>query len=281
MGPEPLLWLNGRIVEEADARISPFDRGFLWGDGAYEIRPASGPGRSGWTATSNDCTGRCATCGSTRASREPTWSARPSTCSRRTPRACARTACTGSVFVTRGADAPTMLARDAGSATVYAFLRPVDLSRFGAALREGGVRLALVPTRRTAAPVMEPRAKVTSRMNAILAELDADASGSLSLMQDADGFLTENSVANVFLVLGGRVHTPPGAQGARGHHARDRPGAGRRARDRDDGARPVCLRPRPGGGGLPVVQRVRRDADARGGPVPADGSSPGSGHRVA
>lgn len=71
------------------------------------------------------------------------------------------------------------------------------------------MRLALVPTRRTAAPVLEPRAKVTSRMNAILAELDAAVSGSLSLMQDADGFLTENSVANVFLVIGGQIHTAP------------------------------------------------------------------------
>ncbi|MDZ5713815.1 aminodeoxychorismate lyase [Jeotgalibacillus haloalkalitolerans] len=30
------LWLNGEIIEEADARISPFDHGFLYGMGAFE-----------------------------------------------------------------------------------------------------------------------------------------------------------------------------------------------------------------------------------------------------
>ena len=36
---EPLMYLNGEILEEVEARVSPFDRGFLWGDGVYEITP--------------------------------------------------------------------------------------------------------------------------------------------------------------------------------------------------------------------------------------------------
>ena len=40
MTTSPLVWLNGTIAEEAETRISPFDRGFLWGDGVYEITPA-------------------------------------------------------------------------------------------------------------------------------------------------------------------------------------------------------------------------------------------------
>ncbi len=30
------VWLNGEIMEETEARVSPFDRGFLYGDGVYE-----------------------------------------------------------------------------------------------------------------------------------------------------------------------------------------------------------------------------------------------------
>ncbi len=30
------VWLNGEIMEEAEAHVSPFDRGFLYGDGVYE-----------------------------------------------------------------------------------------------------------------------------------------------------------------------------------------------------------------------------------------------------
>lgn len=31
-----LLWINGRLVEKADAKVSPFDHGFLYGDGVWE-----------------------------------------------------------------------------------------------------------------------------------------------------------------------------------------------------------------------------------------------------
>ncbi|MFO0800328.1 MAG: aminotransferase class IV [Gemmataceae bacterium] len=31
-----LLWLNGALVDKADARVSPFDHGFLYGDGVWE-----------------------------------------------------------------------------------------------------------------------------------------------------------------------------------------------------------------------------------------------------
>jgi branched-chain amino acid aminotransferase len=31
-----LIWLNGVLVDKADARVSPFDHGFLYGDGVWE-----------------------------------------------------------------------------------------------------------------------------------------------------------------------------------------------------------------------------------------------------
>ncbi|MGA9161484.1 MAG: D-amino acid aminotransferase, partial [Actinomycetota bacterium] len=31
--------LNGEILPTAEARVSVLDRGFLWGDGVYEITP--------------------------------------------------------------------------------------------------------------------------------------------------------------------------------------------------------------------------------------------------
>jgi branched-chain amino acid aminotransferase len=46
-------------------------------------------------------------------------------------------------------------------------------------------------------------------MNQILAELDADASGALSLMLDINGNVAENSTANFFIVRDGVLWTPP------------------------------------------------------------------------
>ena len=40
--PLPLVWLDGRLLPLAEARISPLDRGFLFGDGAYEVLPVYG-----------------------------------------------------------------------------------------------------------------------------------------------------------------------------------------------------------------------------------------------
>lgn len=37
--PMPLVWLDGKLLPLAEARISPLDRGFLFGDGAYEVLP--------------------------------------------------------------------------------------------------------------------------------------------------------------------------------------------------------------------------------------------------
>jgi len=41
-GPLPVAWLNGEFVAPSAARISPLDRGFLFGDAAYEVLPVYG-----------------------------------------------------------------------------------------------------------------------------------------------------------------------------------------------------------------------------------------------
>ena len=40
--PLPVVHLNGRFLPLAEARLSPLDRGFLFGDGVYEVIPAYG-----------------------------------------------------------------------------------------------------------------------------------------------------------------------------------------------------------------------------------------------
>ena len=40
--PETLCYLNGEYLRLCDARVSVLDRGFLFGDGVYEVLPAYG-----------------------------------------------------------------------------------------------------------------------------------------------------------------------------------------------------------------------------------------------
>ena len=106
------------------------------------------------------------------------------------------------------ADTNSMGARAAQLATVMIFFRPVDVAAI-ARNQASGVRLSVTATRRNPPECIEARAKVTSKMNQILAELDAASNDALSLMLDIHGNVAENSVANFFIVRNGAVWTPP------------------------------------------------------------------------
>lgn len=77
--------------------------------------------------------------------------------------------------------------------------------------REGGLQVCLSPWRRIDDAAIPTRAKVTgSYVNAALASDDAAKAGyDEALMLSQNGTLSEASSANVFLVRGGRLITPP------------------------------------------------------------------------
>jgi hypothetical protein len=91
-----------------------------------------------------------------------------------------------------------------GSTTGVAMWSPADPAWYRTAFTEG-VEACIVRTQRNRPAAVETRAKVTSRMIQILAEFDGDVDGVISLMLDEFGLLTENSVADVFLIEGGSM----------------------------------------------------------------------------
>jgi branched-chain amino acid aminotransferase len=209
MPQELYCYLNGKIVKEGQAVVSPFDRGFLWGDGVYEITPCFnrrlyrlkdhlnrlyrslryvridlGMGQEELEKLTLDLQAmNLSHLGEESVYRVGHW-------------------------VTRGMDTPSMVARVAGPPTLFIFWRPVAMETVERSLAEG-VTLAIVPTRRVPPQCLETRAKVTSKLNQILAELEADAMDSLSLMLDIHGNVAENSIANFFIVKSGILWTPP------------------------------------------------------------------------
>jgi len=205
---ERLVSINGVLVPESQATVSAFDRGFLWGDGVYEVTPCF-EGRTFRLEAHIDRLYRSLRyvqidTGMTRDEMvAATYAAHeanlPMTAADAVVRLCH--------YVTRGIDHPSMLARDAGPTTVVMMWRPVDPAWYRTAFTSG-IQARIVPTQRNRPAAVEPRAKVTSKLNQILAELDADNDGSISLMLDEFGNLAENSVANVFLVRDGRLLTP-------------------------------------------------------------------------
>jgi len=202
-------YLNGKVVREGEAVVSPFDRGFLWGDGVYEVTPCFnrrlyrlkehldrlyrslryvridlGMGQEELERLTLDLQAM------------------------NSPHLAEESVYRVGHWVTRGMDTPSMAARAAGPPTLFVFWRPVATEAIERSLA-GGVALTIVPTRRVPPQCLEARAKVTSRLNQILAELEADATNSLSLMLDIHGNVAENSIANFFIVKRGVLWTPP------------------------------------------------------------------------
>ncbi len=209
MTDDPLIYLNGDIVEAADARISPFDRGFLWGDGIYEVTPCFG----NQMYRLDDHIDRLyrslryvridpgITAAEMTAATEKLLAANEG---RLGPNAMYRVG----HWVTRGEDTPSMGVLAAGPATVMIFFRPVDTAAIARNYAQG-LKFTVSSVRRNPPECVETRAKVTSKMNQILAELDAATRESLPLMLDLNGNIAETSVANFFLVRDGVVWTAP------------------------------------------------------------------------
>jgi branched-chain amino acid aminotransferase len=209
MSRERYVYLNGQMIEENQVRISPFDRGFLWGDGVYEITPCFNRHlyrladhlerlyRSLRYVRIDPGMDRTEMEKATLALLEAN-----------VPHLEEESIYKVGHWVTRGMDNPSMAAREAGPPTVFIFWRPVNIGPVAKMYVEG-VRLVIVPTRRVPPQSVETRAKITSKMNQILAELEADVHGALSLMLDVDGNVAENAIANFFIVRNGVLWTPP------------------------------------------------------------------------
>lgn len=209
MSHELYCYLNGKVVKESEAAISPFDRGFLWGDGVYEITPCFN--RSFFRLSDHlDRLNRSLRYLriDLKKGREEIEKLTFDLLNRNLPYMAKDSIFRVGHWVTRGPDTPSMTARTSGPPTLFIFFRPVDEGAIARNLAQG-VKLSIVPTRRTPPQCVDTRAKVTSKVNQILAELDADALNTLSLMLDIHGRVAENAIANFFIVKKGVLWTPP------------------------------------------------------------------------
>ena len=67
----------------------------------------------------------------------------------------------------------------------------------------------MAKTRRLDPVALSPAAKSANYLNSVLAKAEADDAGAFdAIMLNADGFLTEGSVTNLFMVQGERLLTP-------------------------------------------------------------------------
>ncbi|MEX1125040.1 MAG: aminotransferase class IV [Acidimicrobiia bacterium] len=202
------VMINGELIPAERAAISVLDRGFLWGDGVYEIIPSF----NGRLFRLSDHLERLQASLSYVQIRLPMSTNELATRTDELMRANADVVSTYPVcrvghWISRGLEDWGRIYERTHDATLVSLVCPVR-NHLTKADYESGLLMTLVSTRRSSPAVLDPRAKTTSKMNLIIADVEAGFRRSLPVMLDQRGFIAESSTSNIFIVKDGRVLTP-------------------------------------------------------------------------
>lgn len=199
---DPIVHLDGALVRASEARISPFDRGFLRGDGVFETFRAY----TGIPFGLDEHLARLAN--SCRLTRIPM----PNDLAHRVQQvlranALEETDAAVRITITRGPGGPGVSPRGAGPPTVLVTAAPVTVP---VETYTRGIQLMTARRLRISPEALEPAMKTTNYLVNVLARLEAeDAGADDALFLDAEGIAVETTQANLFAVFGHRLRTPP------------------------------------------------------------------------
>ena len=205
---ERTVYQNGEFVPESKASISIFDRGFTSGDGIYEATRTFGHKLFRLTDHIDRLYNSLNYC---RIDISLIPAEMERICKELVQRNLALIHQDDDYslwhVITRGARIPGTTTTT--GPTIAVFLQPVDFVRYAAAYLEG-MALVTPATRRIPPQCLDPKAKITNKMNHNQALFEAQQvdPAAIPLMLDMDGNLCETDTTNVFFVSKGRLCTP-------------------------------------------------------------------------
>ena len=199
----PRVWINGKFFDRADAKISVYDHGLLYGDGVFEgIRVYHGKvfrlqqhmdrlydsARSIWLEIPMSKEALTAAVEETvRVNEKDDGYIR--------------------LVVTRGSGT---LGLDPRKCDPQMIIIVDDISLYPSALYENGLEIITAATIRSHPAALSPRVKSLNYLNNILAKIEAIRGGCLeALMLNHKGEVAECTGDNVFIVKNGQIRTPP------------------------------------------------------------------------
>lgn len=111
------------------------------------------------------------------------------------------------LVVTRGSGDLGIDPAKCSRATVIAIFDTIEL--YAPEYYEKGISVVTAATRRLESTIFDPRVKSLNYLNNILAKLEAKQAGCIeAVMLNRDGYVTECTADNIFLVTGGVLKTP-------------------------------------------------------------------------
>jgi branched-chain amino acid aminotransferase len=203
------VWIDGELLEGAQARIPVVDHGLLYGDGVFEGMRAV----RGTTFKLDAHLERLAYGARSLHLQLPGGVGHMREVVTRTLAAQGGDDVYLRLIVTRG-DGP--LGVDPSTCAQPRVICIADtIALYSDAKRALGLSLITSSLRRPSADVLDPRVKSLNYLNNVLAKAEARRHGAdEALLLNQQGHVAEASVANVFVVRSGRLLTPPTSDGA-------------------------------------------------------------------
>ncbi|QGN07215.1 aminodeoxychorismate lyase [Halorhabdus sp. CBA1104] len=202
--------VDGEIVPAEEATVSVRDRGFQYGDGAFETLRAYGGEIFAWDAHADRLEATAQTLGFAEAipSRDDL-----------------RARIDETVFandlddayvklsITRGSQPGKLTPDPAVDPTIVVLVDSLPRGGVdGQPVWDGPATVATVDTERVPSAAIPAGAKTHNYLNGILARLDLAADCEEALMLDTQGYLTEGATSNLCFVADGVLHTPTSEQ---------------------------------------------------------------------
>ena len=198
------IWLDGKLVDQERAVVSVFDHGLLYGDGVFEgIRSYDG-----LVFKLDEHLDRLYESAHTLTLEIPLSKTQMSRAVVETLKANGLRDAYIRLVVTRGTGDLGLDPRKCKKATVFIITDKIAL--YPREYFEKGLELATVPTVRNHPESLNPQLKTLNYLNNILAKIEATNAGvNEAILLNAQGYVTECTGENIFLVRSNRVVTPP------------------------------------------------------------------------
>jgi branched-chain amino acid aminotransferase len=202
------IWLDGKLIEKDDAKLSVYDHGLLYGDGVFEgIRVYSG--------RVFECKAHLDRLyASARAIRMdiPFASGDLEAAMYETVKANGFSDCYIRLVVTRGVGYLGVSPKKCAKPSVFCIADTIEM--YPREMYEKGMAIITASVTRNHPNSVPPRVKSLNYLNNVLAKIEAnDAGVSEALMLNQEGNVAECSGDNIFIVRNGMVQTPMTSDG--------------------------------------------------------------------
>ena len=205
MNEERQYHVNGELVPASEATVSVDDRGFRYGDGAFETLRAYGGAIFEWDAHADRLERTCELLslehGRSRAALRT-----------RIDETLAANGLADAyvrLSITRGVQPGKLTPQPEVDPTVVVYVAPLPRGGLeGESVWDGPATLETVETRRIPDAAVPAAAKTHNYLNGILARTALSADADEALLRDCEGRVAEGTVSNLFFVVDGELHTP-------------------------------------------------------------------------